>query len=56
MNNIVRSFISDQNAATAIEYGLLAAIMGIGVLTGAMSLSSSLGDLYTWIISKYPNG
>ena len=33
MKNIAKRFVSDESGATAIEYGLIAAIMGVAVVT-----------------------
>ena len=34
MNNIVTRFAADELGATAIEYGLIAAIVGVGIIVG----------------------
>ncbi len=33
MNTLARRFVADESGATAIEYGLVAAMMGIAVVT-----------------------
>ncbi len=42
-------FIQDESGATAIEYGLIAAIVGVGIITGLGSLKTSLNDKFTSI-------
>lgn len=45
-------FLKDESGATAIEYGLIAALISIAVITGALAVGGSLGDLYTMVSSK----
>ncbi|MFN0190945.1 MAG: Flp family type IVb pilin [Aestuariivirga sp.] len=40
MNKLVR-FVKDESGATAIEYGLIAAAMGIAIITAMPSLTSA---------------
>jgi pilus assembly protein Flp/PilA len=48
----VKAFAADENGVTAIEYGLIAAIVGVAVVTGAGLLSGGLTDLFTGIGTK----
>jgi pilus assembly protein Flp/PilA len=48
----IRKFLRDESGATAIEYGLIAALISIIVITGALALGGSLGDLYNMVQSK----
>ncbi len=48
----IRRFLKDENGATAIEYGLIAALISIAVITSALAVGGSLGDLYNMISSK----
>jgi len=50
--NAIRRFLKDENGATAIEYGLIAALISIAVITGALAVGGSLGDLYEMVSSK----
>ncbi len=50
--NLLKRFALDQSGATAIEYGLLAAIIGVGIV---LSLSS-IRDAYTSLYNKINNG
>jgi len=49
---IFRQFLKDQSGATAIEYGLIAALISIAVITGALSVGGSLGDLFNTVDSR----
>ncbi len=48
----IRRFLKDESGATAIEYGLIAALISIAVITGALAVGGSLGDLYGTVSSK----
>ncbi len=38
--------LNDQSGVTAIEYGLLAALIAVAVIGGISTTGASLGDLY----------
>jgi pilus assembly protein Flp/PilA len=48
----IHRFLKDESGATAIEYGLIAALISIAVITGALAVGGSLGDLYGTVSSK----
>ena len=48
----MRKFLKDESGATAIEYGLIAALISIVIITGALSVGGSLQDLYMMISGK----
>lgn len=48
----VKTFIADENGVTAIEYGLIAALMGAAVIAGIGLVSTGLGNVFTRIGSK----
>ncbi len=47
MVNFLKSFIRDESGATAIEYALIAAVIGIGILTGAQALKANINSKMT---------
>ena len=47
MQNLVTRFIKDESGATAIEYGLMAALIGIAIIGGARLLGQSLNNQFT---------
>jgi pilus assembly protein Flp/PilA len=51
MNNL-QNFIKDESGATAIEYGLLAALVALGITVGATALGTQLGALFTRISTR----
>jgi len=42
MNRTIKSFWSDESGATAIEYGLIAALIALAIVVGAGSLGNAL--------------
>jgi len=48
-------FAKDESGATAIEYGLIAAVVGVGIITGLTSLKSELNTLFGSIVTTLSN-
>ncbi|MEL6921699.1 MAG: Flp family type IVb pilin [Pseudomonadota bacterium] len=42
-------FIKDESGATAIEYGLIAALIALAIIVGATALGSSLNQKFDTI-------
>ena len=42
-------FLSDESGATAIEYGLIAALIAVGIIAAATALGNGLSTLFTSI-------
>lgn len=47
--NLVTRFVNDESGATAIEYGLIAALISVGIITAATAAGGSLQSLFTTI-------
>jgi len=47
----LRKFLSDRNAATAVEYTLIAAFLSIAIIAGARSIGTKLSTSYFWPIA-----
>ena len=45
-------FIKDESGATAIEYGLIAALIAVGIIAAATTLGGSLSTLFNKISTK----
>ena len=56
MRKTVEKFVRDEAGATAIEYGLLAALIGVAIIGGASSFGSGTVDMYTYLTEKVSNG
>ena len=52
MKTVVTRFAEDQSGATAIEYGLIAAIVGIGIIVGLGSLRDGLNTLFNNVVTN----
>ena len=48
----VKTFVADENGVTAIEYGLIAALIGVVIATGATALGGQLNSLFDSIRIK----
>ena len=47
LDPVLTSFLKDDSGATAIEYGLIAALIGIGIIAGARAMSGSVNGMFT---------
>ena len=48
----VKTFAADENGVTAIEYGLIAALIGVAVAGTAKTLGTDLSGVFTSISTK----
>lgn len=55
MTNLFTRFLKDESGATAIEYGLIAALISVGIIAGATSLGTNLGSLFGKLGTKFQN-
>lgn len=46
MRNFMKKFAADESGATAIEYGLIAALVAVAIIAGAGALGTGLNDLF----------
>jgi pilus assembly protein Flp/PilA len=51
MKTVVTRFAKDESGATAIEYGLIAAIVGVGIIVGLGSLRDGLNTLFNSVVT-----
>ena len=51
MNKMIE-FVRDESGATAIEYGLIAALVSVAAIGAMTSLGNSLGDIFTEVASQ----
>lgn len=47
MKNLFARFAKDESGATAIEYGLIAALVSIAIITAATSLGTNIAGTFT---------
>ena len=50
--NLVTRFAADESGATAIEYGLIAGLIAVGIIVAATTLGTSLSSLFERISGK----
>ena len=55
MNNFiaaVKTFAADENGVTAIEYGLIASLIGVAIVASATALGGKLGSVFTYVTGQ----
>ncbi len=55
MSKLVARFVKDESGATAIEYGLIAALIAVAIITGAGALGTELASKFELIRSEVEN-
>lgn len=55
MNKLFAKFLKDESGATAIEYGLIAALIALAIVTGAGLLGGALDNQFSGIASQLTN-
>ncbi len=51
----LRCFLRDERAATAVEYAMIAAGIGVAIVATVIAMGSSLTGMYDTVSSAYPN-
>ncbi|GAA3056590.1 hypothetical protein GCM10010520_01550 [Rhizobium viscosum] len=46
MTKLFSRFLKDESGATAIEYGLIAALISVALIAGATTLGGKIGDTF----------
>jgi pilus assembly protein Flp/PilA len=46
MKNLIARFVKDESGATAIEYGLIAALVSVAIIGAAKSLGNNIGNTF----------
>ncbi|MFS8144016.1 Flp family type IVb pilin [Rhizobium sp. BR 249] len=46
MTKLFSRFLKDESGATAIEYGLIAALISVALIAGATSLGNNIGNTF----------
>jgi len=52
MQNLMSRFIKDESGATAIEYGLIAALIGVSIIVGGKAVGDALNNKYAAIANS----
>ncbi|HVI31119.1 Flp family type IVb pilin [Phenylobacterium sp.] len=54
MSKFVTRFIKDESGATAIEYGLIAALVAVVLVTALTAMGTKLSGTFDTVASKLP--
>ncbi|MEM9013835.1 MAG: Flp family type IVb pilin [Pseudomonadota bacterium] len=46
MNSLIQKFVKDEDGATAIEYGLIAALISVAIIAAVRSVGTTLNDTF----------
>ncbi|MBZ9739374.1 MULTISPECIES: Flp family type IVb pilin [unclassified Mesorhizobium] len=52
MSNLFARFVKDESGATAIEYGLIAALIALAIITGAGLLGNAINNRFVVIANS----
>ena len=52
MTKIFRNFLADKSGATAIEYGLIAALIAVVIITALSAIGTNLATDFTAVASN----
>jgi pilus assembly protein Flp/PilA len=52
MTKLFTRFLKDESGATAIEYGLIAALISVALITGATAIGGALNTTFRGISTK----
>lgn len=56
MKNLLTRFAKDESGATAIEYGLIATLIGVAIIAGASLLGTNLNNLFSSVAGRLSSG
>jgi pilus assembly protein Flp/PilA len=52
MKSLLNHFAKDESGATAVEYGLIATLIGVAIILGASALGIQLNSVFNGISTK----
>ena len=55
MKNFVARFVKDEAGATAIEYGLIAALIAVAIIAAARALGTQIGTTFNTVVTEMQN-
>ena len=55
MQNLFTRFVEDESGATAIEYGLIAALIAVGMIVGAKAVGTKVNAKFEEIGTEIDN-
>lgn len=48
----LKDFVADENGVTAIEYGLIASLIGVAMVTAATALGGKISAAFTYVTGQ----
>ena len=51
----VKAFAADENGVTAIEYGLIAALIGVALVASSRNVGSALKTTFEYVVTQLNN-
>jgi pilus assembly protein Flp/PilA len=55
MKNFVARLVRDESGATAIEYGLIAALVAVAIIAAAGALGTQIGTTFSTVVTEMQN-
>jgi pilus assembly protein Flp/PilA len=55
MTNLIKDFAKNESGATAIEYGLIAALIAVAIIGGARALGTAMNNRFTNLSQRVAN-
>ncbi|MBL8837826.1 MAG: Flp family type IVb pilin [Alphaproteobacteria bacterium] len=55
MQTFIKRFLNDQSGATAIEYGLIAALIAVAAIAGMGALGTQLSGIFNRVATTLQN-
>ena len=52
MTNLLRLLVREDSGATAIEYGLIAALIAVAIIAGATTVGTNLATTFTTVAGQ----
>ncbi len=52
MQNLIARFVKDESGATAIEYGLIASLISVAIISAASTLGKNVANTFTAVSSQ----
>ncbi len=52
MTNLFARFVADESGATAIEYGLIAALISVAIISAATTLGTNISTTFNKVAAK----
>ena len=56
MFEVLKTYRDDQSGASAIEYALLAALVGVALIAGVTSFGNGMTNMYGYLANEVGNG